>query len=55
MTPKKDHALGLEKVSRLLPDAKVRVLCNAKQEQPLTKSVIASHWSNVFEILEDFV
>jgi predicted AAA+ superfamily ATPase len=55
MTPKKDHALALEKVGKLLPSAKARVLCNTKQEVPLTQTVIASHWSSIFGILESLV
>jgi uncharacterized protein len=51
MTPKKNHALGLEKVIKLFPSAKARVLCNTKQEIPLTQAVIASSWTRIFEIL----
>jgi predicted AAA+ superfamily ATPase len=54
MSPNKNHASGLEKVSKLLPATQARVICNTKKPIPLTQSVIASHWSSIFEILRDF-
>lgn len=55
MTPKKDHASGLEKVSKLLTNAKSIVLCNTKETVPLTTKVIATHWFSIFETLDSFI
>lgn len=55
MTPKKDHASGLEKVSKLIPDAKAMILCNTKEEVPLMDKITAAHWSQSFEELKGFV
>lgn len=55
MSPKKDHASGLEKVNQLLPDAKSTVICNTKNQTPLTSEVLAINWSHVFEMLENLI
>lgn len=52
MTPKKDHASGLEKVIKLLPHAKAFVVCNTKNKTPLSSNVMAINWLNIFDILE---
>ena len=51
MTPKKDHASGLEKVNKLFPTAKSIVLCNVNNKVPLSKETVAIHWLDIFEIL----
>ena len=55
MTPKKDHASGLEKVSKLISKSKTLVVCNVKNDTPLTSQVNAVHWLNIFEILGELV
>ncbi len=51
MSPKKDHASGLEKVASLFKKSKSLVACNTGKDTPLTKSTIAIHWSKIFEVM----
>lgn len=55
MSPRKDHASGLEKIVKLLPTAATLVVCNTKNKTPLSSQVIAIPWLNIFEILEEFI
>lgn len=55
MSPRKDHASGLEKVIKLLLGAKALVICNTKNKIPLSSQVTAIHWLNIFKILEELV
>jgi predicted AAA+ superfamily ATPase len=55
MTPKKDHASGLEKVNKLLANAESIVLCNTKEKVLLTTHATAAHWFSLFETLENFL
>jgi predicted AAA+ superfamily ATPase len=52
MTPKKEHASGLDKVNKLLTNSNSFVVCNCKNKTPLTSNVLAIHWQNIFETLE---
>lgn len=52
MTPKKEHASGLEKVNKLLTNSNSFVVCNCKNKTPLTSNVLAIHWQNIFEVLD---
>ncbi len=54
MTPKKDHASGLEKVNKLFPTARSIVLCNVMNKTLLSIDTVAIPWLDIFEILGEF-
>lgn len=55
MSPKKNHALSLEKVDNLVCNTKSFVICNTKNDKPLTTKVVAKHWIKIFEELSKLV
>jgi hypothetical protein len=55
MSPKKEHASGLAKVSKLLSKSKSLVVCNTKNTIPLDNQTTAIHWLSIFAILEDYI
>jgi predicted AAA+ superfamily ATPase len=55
MSPKKNHALGLEKLNKLLPNSRNLIICNTKNKAPLSTEVMAINWFGIFEILDEIV
>lgn len=55
MSPKKDHALGLEKVDILMRNAKSFIICNTRIDKPLTAKVVAKNWVKIFEELSKLI
>jgi len=52
MTPKRQHAAGLEKIINLLPEAKSLLVCNTKTKTPLTEQSLAINWRELWAVLD---
>ncbi|MCH2228673.1 MAG: DUF4143 domain-containing protein [Candidatus Caenarcaniphilales bacterium] len=55
MSPKNNHASGLNKVSKLFTNTKSYLVCNTKEQAPLSSETIAVNWLEIFSILGNFI
>lgn len=54
MTPRKQHATGLEKIIKILPETESLLVCNTKARTPLTKQSLAINWRELLSVLDTF-